>query len=218
MYFENRLEAGERLGDLLVGDYRYENCAVMALSEGGVLVAEPVAAKLHCIMTMIVTEDIDIPGEGLSFGGVSSNGNFTYNSDFSTGEAQEYTNEFHGYLEEQKREAYQRINRQLDKDSLIDVRTLHGRTIILVTDGMYNAGVLDVVLDFLKPVKYEKLVLAAPVASIPAIDKARSVVDDVQVLDMKENFMDTNHYYNDNTVPSRAEAIARIDQIIAKWR
>jgi len=74
------------------------------------------------------------------------------------------------------------------------------------------------VLDFLKPVKYEKLVLAAPVASIPAIDKARSVVDDVQVLDMKENFMDTNHYYNDNTVPSRAEAIARIDQIIAKWR
>ena len=59
MYFESRAQAGQLLAVQLLERYRYENCAVVALSDGGVLVGEQIAAQLHCILTMLVTEGID---------------------------------------------------------------------------------------------------------------------------------------------------------------
>ena len=44
MYFESREEAGQRLAAKLADQYRYENCAVVALSDGAVLVGEQIAA------------------------------------------------------------------------------------------------------------------------------------------------------------------------------
>ena len=76
MYFEDRAQAGSLLAAQLVDKYRYENCAVVALSDGGVLVGEQIAAALHCMLMMIMSEDIDIPGEGMTFGGVSQNGHY----------------------------------------------------------------------------------------------------------------------------------------------
>jgi predicted phosphoribosyltransferase len=37
MYFENREQAGQQLAVELLEKYRYENCAVVALSDGAVL-------------------------------------------------------------------------------------------------------------------------------------------------------------------------------------
>ena len=70
MYFESRSQAGAKLADQVLEKYRYENCAVVALGEGGVLVGEQIAVKLHCVLMMLLSEEIDIPGEGLSFGAV----------------------------------------------------------------------------------------------------------------------------------------------------
>jgi predicted phosphoribosyltransferase len=50
------------LAEKLLERYRYENCAVVALSDGGVVVGEEIAAQLHCALMMIVSESIDIPG------------------------------------------------------------------------------------------------------------------------------------------------------------
>ena len=124
MYFESRSQAGVKLADQVLEKYRYENCAVVALGESGVLVGEQIAVKLHCVLMMLLSEEIDIPGEELSFGAVSQSGQFTYNSQFSDGEINEYAGEFHGYLEEKKREAHQRINRLLGDDGIIDKRLL----------------------------------------------------------------------------------------------
>ena len=50
-----------------------------------------------------------------------------FRSQFSDGEINEYTGEFHGYLEEKKREAHQRINRLLGDGGIIDKRLLKDR-------------------------------------------------------------------------------------------
>lgn len=218
MYFESRLHAGQQLAARLFERYRYENCAVVALSDGGVLVGEQIAAQLHCILTMLLVEDIEIPGESLSFGGVSQNGNFTYNSDFSSGEIDEYTSEFHGYLEDQKRQAFQRINRLIGDSGVIDHDMLRDRTIILVNDGFVDSTVLDVAMDFLKPIRIKRLVIAAPVASEQAVDKLHVMADELHILDVKENYFDTNHYYNQNEIPSHEETIDKINKIILNWR
>jgi putative phosphoribosyl transferase len=218
MYFESRVQAGQQLAQQLFEKYRYENCAVIALSDGGVLVGEQIAAQLHCVLTMLLVEGIDVPGESMSFGGVSQTGEFTYNGELSSGEIDEYTTEFHGYLEEQKRETFQRINRLIGDGGLIDRDLLRDHTIILVNDGFADSTILDVALDFLKPIRINRLVIAAPVASEQAIDRLHVVADELHILDVKTNFFDTNHYYTDNTIPTHEETIDKINKIILNWR
>lgn len=218
MYFESRPLAGQQLAAQMFERYRYENCAVIALGDGGVLVGEQIAATLHCVLTMLLVEDIEVPGESLSFGGVSQSGNFTYNSSFSSGERDEYATEFHGYLEEQKREAFQRINRLLGDGGLIDHDMLRDHTVILVSDGFSDSTVLDVALEFLKPIRIQRLVIAAPVASEQAVDRLHIAADELHILDVKTNYFDTDHYYNQNEIPSHEETVDKINKIVLNWR
>jgi predicted phosphoribosyltransferase len=218
MYFESRAQAGQLLAEQLAPIYRYENCAVVALSDGAVQVGEQIAGALHCILTMLLIEDIEVPGESLSFGGVSQNGGFTYNGMFSAGEVEEYASEFHGYLEEQKREAFQKINRLLGDGGIIDSDMLRDHVVILVADGLDNGASLDVAVDFLKPIRIQKLVVATPIATVGAVDKLHIVADELHVLDVKENFMGINHYYEQNDIPSHEDTIAKINQIVLNWR
>lgn len=218
MYFESREEAGRILGDELANVYRYEDCAVVALSDGAVLVGEQVAAKLHSILTMLLIEEIEIPGESMSLGGVSEGGNFTYSSSFTSGQIQGYVGEYHGYLEEEKRRAFQRINRLIGDGGVIDRDLLQDRVIILVADGLTSGISLDVAVDFLKPVRIKKLLVASPVAAVGAVDKLHIIADELHILDVKENYMGTNHYYEDNSIPSHEETIEKINRMILNWQ
>jgi putative phosphoribosyl transferase len=218
MYFESRAQAGVLLAGQLFEKYRYENCAVVALSDGGVQVGEQIASALHCVLTMIVIENIQIPGESINFGGISQDGSFTYNSDFSSGELDEYVGEFHGYLEEQKREAMQRMNRLIGEGGVINEAMLRDRVVILVSDGLDNSASLDVAMNFLKPIRIEKLVVATPIATVPVVDKLHILADELHVLDVKENYLGVDHYYTQNDIPTHEETIAKINQIVLNWR
>jgi len=217
MYFENREEAGKKIADLVI-KYRYDNCIVVALSDGAVIVGEQIAMSLHCLLTMLLIEEIDVPGEGVSFGGVSSSGSFTYNGRFSTGELEDYLGEYHSYLDQQKREAFEKINRLLGDGGIIDNDMLRDRIVILVSDGFNSGSSLDVAADFIKPIRIKKLVIVAPVASIPAVDKMHIIADELLVLDVKSNFMGVNHYYNQNIIPSHEDTIDKIRKIILNWK
>lgn len=218
MYFESRIHAGQQLAAFLFERYRYENCAVVALSDGGVIVGEQIAAQLHCVLTMLVVENIEVPGESLVFGGITQDGRFTYNSDFSQGEIDEYTSEFHSYLEDQKRQAYSKVNRLIGDGGLISHDLLRDRTIILVNDGFSDSTVLQVALDFLKPIRIKRLVIAAPIASEKAIDTLHVAADELHILDVKVNYFDTDHYYEQNEIPSHEATIEKINKIILNWR
>lgn len=218
MYFENRTEAGKQLAAALVDKYRYENCAVVAMSDGAVLVGEQIASSLHSILTMLLVESIEIPGESMSFGGVSQDGKFTYNGMFSAGEIEEYTTEYFGYLEEKKRETFQKINRLLGDGGLIDHEMLRDHTVILVFDGLDSGISLEVAVDFLKPVRIKKLVVVAPFASIAAVDRLHIMADEIHILDVKANYLETNHYYTENDIPSHEDTIAKINNIVLNWR
>src|SRR5680860_1045011 len=157
MYFKNREQAGQILAEELLNKYRYEDCTVVALSDGAVVVGEQIAIALHCLLTMLLVEEIEVPGEGVNFGSVTQDGGFTYNNSFSSGEIDEYNSEYHGYLEEQKREAFQKMNRLLGDGGLIDNKMLRDRNIILVADGFDDCSSLNAAIEFLKPIKIKSL-------------------------------------------------------------
>lgn len=218
MYFQNRSEAGRLLGDQLAASYRYEDCAVIALSAGAVEVGEQIAISLHTMLTMLLVEEIEIPGESMMLGGVSEGGNFAYSSAFTEGQIQGYVSEYHAYLEEQKRVAFQKINRLIGDGGMIDRTLLHDRVIILLSDGLSSGIALDIAIDFLKPVRIKRLIIAAPIASIDTVDKLHTVADELHILDVRENYMGTNHYYEENNIPTHEEAVEIINKIILNWQ
>lgn len=218
MYFESRDQAGQILAKELLEQYRYEDCAVVALSDGGVIVGEQIAKSLHCVLTMLILEDVEVPGEGVSFGSVSQTGDFTKNDSLSDGEVEYYNSEYYGYLEEQKREAFQKINRLLGDGGVIDEKLLVNRVVILVSDGIDTNSSLDAITEFLKPINIKKLVIATPVATVQSVDKLHVIADELHILDVKSNYMGVNHYYDQNNIPSREATVAKINQIILNWQ
>lgn len=218
MYFHSRAEAGEQLARQLFDKYRYDNVAVVALGDGGVAVGEPIAERLHCILTLLLSEKVEVPGENQTFGAISSSGEFTYNSNLAPSEISEYTTEFHGYLEEQKRVAFHKINNLLGDGGVIDEDLLRDHTVILVTDGLNDVSILDAAMGFLKPVRISRLVIATPIASVELVDKVHMIADELHILDVKSNYLNTNHYYDQNDLPTHEETIAKINQIVLNWR
>ena len=218
MYFENRGQAGQILATELLDKYRYEDCIVVALSDGSVVVGEQIAISLHCLLTMLLVEEIDVPGENLNFGSVTQDGSFTYNSDFSSGEIDEYTSDYHGYLDEQKRLAFEKLNRLLGDGGIVDREMLRDRVVILVADGLDSGSFLDSAADYLKPIRVKRLVVATPIATVQVVDKLHVMADELHVLDVKENYMGTDHYYDQNDIPSHEDIIATINRIVLNWK
>jgi putative phosphoribosyl transferase len=216
MYFTSRIEAGYRLAMRLL-DYRYEDCIVVALNDGGVQVGQQIASALHCELTMLLVEAIDLPGEGDIFGTMNQSGRFVYNGMFSVGEIEEYYSELHGYLEDQKREKMTKMNKLLGAGGIVDEGLVRGRVVILVSDGLPNGASLDAAADFLKPISIKKLVIATPIASVAAVDRMHIVGDELQVLGVTDNYFSTDHYYEVNDIPDRDMTIATLNEIILNW-
>lgn len=217
MYFHSRTEAGAKLADQLV-QYRYENCAVVALGYGAISVAEPIAARLHSTLGIFLTEKIDIPGENLTMGTVDQGGDFTYNRELSEGEVDDYYGEFHGFIDEQKREKTERINRLLASGGALDKSVLREHVVVLVSDGLKGGSELDAAAAFLKPVKMKRLIVATPIASVSAVDKMHILADEIHCLSVTDNYIETGHYYDVKDVPTHEQAIEKINNIVLNWR
>lgn len=217
MYFKSRSDAGKQLAKKLA-HYRYENTAVVALSDGAVIVAAEIATRLHCVLTMLLTEEIKLPGEHDPVALVNQDGGFTYNNMFSTGQLEEFQTEYHNYLEQEKLQKFHAINRLLGEGGLIRNDLLYGHNVILVSDGLSTGISLDAAADFLKPIRLERLIIATPLASVPAVDRMHLLADEIVCLSVLENYMNTDHYYENNKIPSHEEIIKTIEKIVFSWK
>lgn len=216
MYFEDRNQAGRQLAAKLQ-HYRYENTAVVALSDGGVIIGAEIAKALHCVLTMLLTEEIKLPGEHSPVAVVNQDGGFTYNNMFSAGQLEGFAAEYHTYIEQEKERQFHAINRLLGDGGLIRRDLLYGRNVILVSDGLQNGLSLDAAAEFLKPIRIEKLVVATPVASVAAVDRMHLLADEIVCLSVAQSMMEVGHYYENNTMPSHESLVKTIETIVLNW-
>jgi predicted phosphoribosyltransferase len=217
MYFHTRADAGELLADQLM-QYRYEDCAVVALNIESVAIGEPIAARLHSILGLFLSEPIPIPGENMIIGSVNQGGSFTPDASLSEGQLQDYYSEFHGYIDDQKREQFQKINQLIGEGGAIDPGLLREHVVILVSDGFKTGEQLDAAAEFLKPIKYKRLIVCTPVSSVPVVDKMHIIADEIHCLSVTENFIETDHYYDNDTKLTHDQAVEKINNTILNWR
>lgn len=218
MYFASRLQAGRMLASQLVPKYRYENCAVIALSDGGAMVGAQIASQLHCILTMLLTAEIMLPREPNAIAGITSQGNVAFNQYYSKGEQDELMGDYFSYVEQEKFNKMHDMNRLLGTGGMIDKKLLRGNNIILASDGLRSGFALDLAAEFLKPVAYEKLIIVTPFASVQAVDRMHIMADEIICLNVLENYIDTDHYYDTQDVPDHEVVVKTIEDIVLHWK
>jgi putative phosphoribosyl transferase len=216
MYFRDRADAGRALAARLE-KYKPQHIVVLALGFGSSIVAAQVAMKLHANMMIYVVKDVNLPGEPEAFAGMGSGDVFTYSESFTQGERDELTTEYHSYIEQERMAKAHELHMLLGEEGEIDKKLLRHRTVILVADGLASGSALDVAADFLKTIAIKKLVIATPIASLSAVDRMHLIGDEICCLSVLENYISTNHYYDNNTVPTMESVVKIMRNISMNW-
>lgn len=215
MYFHNRAEAGRKLAAKLE-KFKSQDVVIIALGAGASIIAAQIAMKLHSNMALYFVKDIVLPGETDAIAGMGTD-SFTYNDFFSPGELEELTMEYHQVIDQQRYEKFHDLNMVLGHDGAIKKELIRHRTVILVSDGLSNGFSLNVAADFFKKVAIKKLIIVSPFASVNAVDRMHLIGDEIVCLSIIDNYVNTNHYYDDNTIPDVEGALKIMRNIALNW-
>lgn len=198
--------------------YRYENCAVVAFSDGGAMVGAQIAIQLHCVLTLLESAEILLPREPQAVAGITGNGRVAYNHSYSDGELDELVGENYGFIEQEKLTRMHDLNSLVGTGGTINRELLSGHNIIVVSDGLKTGFLIDLAIEFLKPIEREKLIVAVPFASVQAVDRMHVLADDLYCLSVIETYIDTDHYYDKQDVPDHETVLKTIERIILEWK
>lgn len=217
MYFKDRIEAGTKLVPKLQ-KYKTEQCAVVALSQGAVLVGAELAQFLHSNLMLLLYEEIDIPGEPDSLAAITSDNTMTYNDMYSVGEIEEFTMDYSSYIEQERWNKLHNLHLVLGKHGEIRKDELRKHNVILVSDGLSSGFSISIAANFLRAINYSKLVIATPFATDTAYDRMRLIADDTYCLNIVVNYLGVNHYYDDNNIPSTDKLLTLSEDISLLWK
>ena len=217
MYFGSRAEAGVKLANELLPLYRYENTVVVALSESGVAVGYQIAVNLHAALRRLLMTTVHIDDESIDYATIMPGGVVAINPNLSESEQSYYYGEYAGWLEEQIRQGILEIDREMGSDE-ISPENLRGYNVILTDDGMDNPTKLEAAMAWLKPARVDKVILACPIISVPALDKAHILCDELHILGVAANYLATDHYYEQDDQPDADTARRMIDATINNWK
>ncbi len=217
-YFPSRVAAGDLIADKLEPKYRYEDCAVLALGDGAVLVGAAIAKRLHSVINMLMLSPIQLPRETDVLATINNFGGITYNDKFSPGELEELRSEYFSYIEQQKLQKLFEMNELVGQGGVLDSRQLMNRTIIVVSDGLTNGFSMHAAAEYLKPIKVNRLVMVSPFASVAAVDQMHVLADEIVCLNVFDDIISIDHYYDDPTLPPHEKIIQILEDIVLNWQ
>lgn len=182
------------------------------------MVGAQIAVELHCVLTMLASAEIKLPREPTPIAGITAGGVVSYNHDYSDGELADLVGENYGLIEQEKLVQMHDLNQLLGSGGTIDKKFLKGRDVIVVSDGLKTGFEVDLTAEFLKPIDIEKLVVATPLASVSAVDRMHVLADDLYCLNVVEDYIETDHYYDENDMPDHDTVLETIASIVLKWK
>lgn len=218
MYFKSRETAGKLLASQVAKRFAHEPTAIVALNDGGVIVGMQIALRLRAVVTLLLSETIDLPRELTSLAGITSDGAFSYNHAYAQGEIDELVMEYHNFIDQQKMQRMHDMRHSIGREELLRRELLEDRVVILTSDALFDGFTLDLAFEFLKPIKTRKVIVATPLASVMAVDRMHILADGIFCLNVLSEFMDTNHYYTAKDMPEHEIVIETVQHIVKHWR
>ena len=207
--FKDRLEAGERLAELL-NDLKDEKCAVIAIPRGGVAVGYAVAIRLRAPLEVTVPRKIGAPGDPeLAVGAVAEDGTIYVEESIAgvIGVGEDWIRiEAERELEEVKRriEVY-RSGKPLPK--------LNEYVVLIVDDGVATGATVIATARFLKKLGSKRIIIAVPVAPPEILPKLSREVDDVRCVDTPTPFFAIGQFYRNFSQLSDSEVLEYLSKV-----
>lgn len=173
--FENRYDAGRQLATRLT-EYKGRGVIVLAIPNGGVLVALGVALALEADLDLVVSRKIPLPlsPEG-GFGAVTDDGTIILNEEMvkKAGLSQQQIN----YQVSQVREDIRQRSLLYHKDR--PPLALSGRTVIIIDDGLASGYTMMAAVESIRQRRPKEIIVAVPVASATALKQVEKLADRV---------------------------------------
>lgn len=190
--FKDRRDAGRRLARQLKAYAGDADVVVLGLPRGGVPVAYEVAASLAAPLDVFVVRKLGYPAhEELAIGAIASGGTVVFDSELIRGLSKDEIDRIvrRALAELDAREtAYHHLRPALD---------LHGKTAILVDDGLATGSTMHAAVRGVRSLGAKRVVVAVPVSSRHAVDSLRSEADDVVASLVPGSFYAVGQFYED---------------------
>ncbi|TET68960.1 MAG: phosphoribosyl transferase [Dehalococcoidia bacterium] len=174
--FENRYDAGRQLAAKL-NEYKSKSAVVLAIPNGGVLVALNVALALEADeFNLIISRKIPLPltPEG-GFGAVTDDGTTILN--------EEVVKRF-GLSPQQINYQVSQVRANIRQRSLLYRKdrppsVVKGKTVIIIDDGLASGYTMMAAVESIRYRQPREIIVAVPVASATALKKVEKIADRV---------------------------------------
>ena len=207
--FSNRRAAGRELGEELA-PLDLKNPIVLALPRGGVPVGYEVAQRLGAPLDVLVVRKVGAPGQPeLAIGAVAPGVTVSDDATLAMlGVTPEY---FEMAARHERLEVERRVRMFRESRPPLD---LHGRTAILVDDGLATGSTMLAGVGVARQLGAARVIVAVPVAAREAIERLSDKADEVISLLAPEPFAAVGYWYADFTQTDDAE-VRRLLQVTA---
>jgi putative phosphoribosyl transferase len=207
--FADRAEAGHLLATELLRHKLPANVVVLALPRGGLPVGLEVAKALGAPLDVVIVRKLGVPWQPeLAMGAIAS-GSFQTLDEELIRALRIPREEIDAVIAKESAEVtlrerlYRRGRRALD---------LHGRTVLLVDDGLATGSTMLVAARYVRSLEPRKTLIAVPVGSVQACRRLRREADDCVCLATPEPFTAVGEWYADFRQVTNAEVQHILDQ------
>ncbi|TRO55406.1 phosphoribosyltransferase [Candidatus Bathyarchaeota archaeon] len=172
----DRMAAGKVLGENLKAKNWQEVPLILAIPNGGLAVALPLAKMLHADLDLLIVRKLQIPfNPEAGFGALTSLGTVILN--------QPLVNRI-GLQDAEIQQVIYRTKTQIDDrkkvyKGLVGLFSPKSRVVILVDDGLASGYTMLAAIDSVRQLSPKRMIVAVPTASASAISKVREQVDEL---------------------------------------
>ena len=201
--FTDRRDAGRRLAQAFAGR-SLDRPVVLGLPRGGVPVADEVARALGAPLDVLVVRKLGLPRQPeVAMGAIGERGARVLNDDVVRSGGV-HPAALDAVEQQERAELRARVSRFRGDAPPVD---LHGRTAVIVDDGVATGATARVAALVAKELGAASVVLAMPVGAPDSVAELRAMpeVDDVVCLSTPPGFMAVGMHYRDFRQTSDAE-------------
>jgi putative phosphoribosyl transferase len=207
--FRNRIDAGRVLARKLTRYANQANAIVLGLPRGGVSVAFEVAKALCLPLDVFVVRKLGTPGRPeWAMGAIATGGVRVLNHEVVEG-LRIPMDTIDAVTAEETRELQRR---ELAYRCSYSTPKVHGKTVILVDDGIATGSTVRAAICALKNQHLARLVVAVPIAACSAYRQLRPHVDELVAIITPELFVGVGEWYEDFRQTSDSEVTSLLQR------
>ncbi|MEM2160946.1 MAG: phosphoribosyltransferase family protein [Candidatus Nitrosotenuis sp.] len=208
IHIHDRHHAGKLLAEKLAPLVKGQDCVVLAIPRGGVIVGDEIARALGLALDVIISKKITPPDyPEYAIGSITYDGVMYYGHDW-----ERYSNE-PGFQEEINKKKAE-VARQIQAYRGHTDYDLENKTVLLVDDGIATGSTVYVILKWLAQKKTKQIILVTPVIPYTTHEIIKKFGIQIVAIDVPSEFSSVGQFYRKfDQVPDQI-----VQNILAKYK